>query len=59
MAVERGNLPDLIFDNRVLWAHRALAAVLNALLKLPPLKQILANQQLKSRYLEALITRFA
>ena len=59
MAVERGNLPDLIFDNRVLWTHRALAAVLNAILKLPPLKQILANQQLKSRYLEALITRFA
>lgn len=59
MAVERGNLADLIFDHRVLWTHRALAAVLNALLRLPPLKQILANQQLKSRYFEALVTRFA
>ena len=28
MATERGRLQDLIFDNRVLWRHRALAAVL-------------------------------
>ena len=27
MAIERGQLQDLIFDNRVLWSHRALAAV--------------------------------
>ncbi len=28
MAIERGTLQHLIFDNRVLWSHRALAAVL-------------------------------
>jgi hypothetical protein len=28
-----------------------------ALLKLPPLKQVLASRQLRSRYLEALISR--
>ena len=55
MAIERGKLQNLIFDNRVLWSHRAMAAVLGVILKLPPFKQVLANQQIKSRYLEALI----
>lgn len=57
MAIERGDLQNLIFDNRVLWNHRALAAVLGVILALPPLKQALATQQFKSNYLEALITR--
>jgi ferredoxin len=55
MAIERGNLQNLIFDNQVLWSHRAMAAVLGVILKLPPFKQTLANRQVKSRYLEALI----
>ena len=59
MAIERGNFQNLIFDNRVLWNHRAMAAVLGVVLKLPPVKQILANQQVKSRYLEALISRLS
>jgi len=57
MAIERGKLHNLIFDNRVLFSHRALAAVLGVILKLPPIKQVLASQQFKSRYLEALIRR--
>jgi ferredoxin len=57
MAIERGDLQNLIFDNRVLWNHRALAAVLGVILRLPPIKQTLASQQVKSRYLEYLITR--
>ena len=57
MAIERGTLQHLIFDNRVLWSHRALAAVLGVILKLPPLKQVLANRQVRSRYVEALIRR--
>lgn len=55
MAIERGRLQDLIFDNRVLWSHRALAALLGVVLKLPPLKQALASRQIKSHYLEKLI----
>jgi ferredoxin len=58
MAIERGGLEDLIFDNRVLWNHRALAAVLGVILRLPPVKQAMATEQFKSRYLENLITRF-
>ncbi|HSQ22691.1 MAG TPA: 4Fe-4S dicluster domain-containing protein [Coriobacteriia bacterium] len=59
MAIERGNLQDLVFDKRVLWNHRALAALLGVVLKLPPAKQALASRQMKSRYLEYLIARFA
>jgi ferredoxin len=58
MAIERGDLQDLLFDNRVLWNHRALAAVLGVILRLPPIKQVMASQQVKSRYLEYLITHF-
>jgi ferredoxin len=59
MAIERGDLQDLIFDNRVLWNHRALAAVLGVVLRLPPIKQAMASRQMKSRYLEYLIEHFA
>jgi Na+-translocating ferredoxin:NAD+ oxidoreductase RNF subunit RnfB len=58
MAIERGQLQNLIFDNQVLASHRALAGVLGVILKLPPLKQVLANQQVKSRYLETLIIQY-
>jgi ferredoxin len=58
MAIERGKLQNLIFDNHVLWSHRAMAGVLGVILKLPAIKQGLASQQIKSRYLEALISRW-
>ncbi len=57
MAIERGKLPNLIFDNHALASHRFMAAILQAILKLPPLKQAMASKQLKSRYLEALIIK--
>ena len=57
MAVERGTLQHLIFDDRALWNHRAMAAVLGAILKLPPVKRALANKQVRSRYLEVLMAR--
>jgi hypothetical protein len=57
MAIERGKLQNLIFDKQVMFSHRAMAAVLGAILKLPPLKQALASQQFKSRYLASLIRR--
>jgi ferredoxin len=57
MAIERGKLQNLIFDNQALASHRAMAAVLGVILKLPPAKQALASKQVKSRYLETLIAR--
>lgn len=55
MAIERGKLQNLIFDNQLLLSHRAMAAILGVILKLPPIKQIMASEQIKSRYLETLI----
>jgi len=57
MAIERGKLQNLVFDNQALASHRAMAAVLGVILKLPPLKQAMASRQMKSRYLETLIVR--
>lgn len=55
MAIERGCLQNLIFDNQALTSHRAMAAILGVILKLPPVKQMLASRQMKSRYLERLL----
>ena len=57
MAIERGNLHDLVFDKQAFFSHRAMAAMLWVILKMPPLKQALASRQFKSKYLEGLIRR--
>jgi len=56
-AIERGQLQNLIFDNHALASHRAMAAILGVILRLPPVKQAMASQQMRSRYLEKLIAR--
>lgn len=58
MAIERGTLQHLIFDNHALWNHRAMAAILGVILKLPPLKQIMASEQIKSRYFGKILADF-
>ena len=55
MAIERGKLAELFVDGQSSYGHRAAAAVLGAVFKLPPLKQALASQQMKSRYLDRLL----
>ena len=57
MAIERGKLQNLIFSEQTRASHRALAAILGVILDLPPLKQAMASEQMKSRYLEALVRR--
>lgn len=57
MAIERGMLQHLIFDNKALFSHRALAAILGVILRLPPVKRAMASKQMKSRYLETLLER--
>lgn len=59
MAIERGRLQDLIFDNRLLWSHRAMAAVLGVILRMPPVKQLMASRQIKSRYLGTLALKWS
>ncbi|HZV81415.1 MAG TPA: 4Fe-4S dicluster domain-containing protein [Geobacteraceae bacterium] len=56
MAIERNCLQNLIFDNQAHTSHRAMAAILGVILRLPPLKQLLASRQMNSRYLEKLLT---
>jgi len=57
MAIERGKLQNLIFDNQALASHRAMAAILGVILELPPAKQFMASRQMKSVYLERLLSR--
>jgi ferredoxin len=59
MALERGKLQDLVFDNKLLWSHRARAAFFGAVLRLPPARRLMATSQVRSRYLEALVRRLA
>lgn len=59
MAVERGKLQNLIFENQAFASHRAMAAVVSAILKLPPIKQMMASKQMKSRYLEKIISKLS
>ncbi|MDO5132102.1 MAG: 4Fe-4S binding protein [Eubacteriales bacterium] len=54
-AIEKGTLQNLIFDNQAFANHRAMAAVLGTILRLPPLKQALASRQFKSVYLDHLL----
>jgi formate hydrogenlyase subunit 6/NADH:ubiquinone oxidoreductase subunit I len=55
MAIERGQLPNLIFDNQALASHRTMAAILGGILRLPPIQQALASEQVRSRYLVKLL----
>lgn len=57
MAIEKGLLQNLIFDNQALGSHRAMAAILSAILKMPPIKQMMASKQMKSVYLDQLLSR--
>lgn len=57
-AIEKGTLQNLIFDNQAFANHRAMAAVFGTILKLPPMKQALASKQLKSVYLDKLLSAY-
>ncbi len=56
-AIERGMLQNLIFDHHALASHRAMAAILGVILRLPPIKRAMASRQLGSRYVEKLIEK--
>jgi ferredoxin len=55
MAIEAGKLPNLLFENQAMLSHRVMASVLGGILKLPPVKQAMASEQMQSRYLVKLI----
>ncbi|NQT49535.1 4Fe-4S binding protein [Candidatus Kuenenbacteria bacterium] len=53
-AIEKGKLQNYIFDNYDLWTNELLRHLLGILLKLSPAKFLVANEQLRSRFLNAL-----
>ena len=57
MAIERGTFAELLVDGQSTYGHRAVAAILGAVLKLPPLKQALASEQVKSRFFGRMLAR--
>ena len=56
LAIDKGTLAYLIFDNQAFAYLRALAAAFCAILELSPVKQALASKQLKSVYLDRLLS---
>jgi len=57
MAIEKGKLQNLIFDNQALESHRAMAMIMSVIAKLPPAKQIMASKQVKSVYLDKMLEK--
>lgn len=56
MALERGKLANLIFDEPEKLTHKFVARMLNAIENSPPYKAMLNVEPLKSKYLNALIS---
>lgn len=56
LAIDKGKLQNLIFDNDALYSHRAMAAILSAILKLSPVKRAMASDQMRSHYLVKLLS---
>lgn len=54
-AIEKGQLQNLIFDNQAHKSHKAMAAILAAILKLSPVHKLMASRQMKSVYLAKLL----
>ncbi len=57
LAAKRDSFKISSLTCKPLRSQRAMAAVLGAILRLPPIKRSLAQQQMKSHYLAALIER--
>jgi Pyruvate/2-oxoacid:ferredoxin oxidoreductase delta subunit len=55
-AVERGKLQHVLFDDPSRLSHRVLGTVLGTLLGLPPARQLLAREQLRSRFVDLLLS---
>jgi ferredoxin len=58
IAVERGKLQNMLFDDPNKVTHRVLRAYLGVIQKLPPAKQILANDQIKSKFVNYMLQGF-
>jgi ferredoxin len=55
MAIERGKLADLIFDDPEKLSHRALGRIVGALEKSKPIKAVMAAQSLNSSFINRIV----
>lgn len=55
MAIERGKLADLLFDDPGRLSHRALSRIMGALERSAPMKALLATQTLNSSFLKTIV----
>ena len=55
MAIERGKLANLIFDNPERFSHRALGRIASLLEKSPPFKAAMAVKPLRSAFLDRIV----
>jgi ferredoxin len=55
MAIERGKLASVIFDDPEKLSHRALGKILGALERSRPLKAVMAAQSLNSTFMKAIV----
>ena len=51
MAIDKGKLQNLLFDNQHLWTHKMLQRFIGILLNLDPIKAKLADRQLQSKFI--------
>jgi len=58
MALERNRLAELLFDEGAGLGARFLHAAVDAIVKLPPAQALLANEQVRSRFVKAALARF-
>ncbi len=56
-AIESGKLQNYLFKNQDLWTYDSMRKFIGILLKLPPAKWVLANDQLRSRFLTSYARR--
>jgi hypothetical protein len=59
MAIERGKLANLIFDEPERLGYRALGRIFSVLENSPPVKAAMAIKPLRSAFLNALVKRGA
>lgn len=55
-AIEKGTLLELISETEAFKNHRVMASIFSAILKMSPVKQLLARDQVKSIYLDKLLS---
>jgi Fe-S-cluster-containing hydrogenase component 2 len=55
IALERGKLADLLFDEGESRGHRVLNHMIKALTRLPAAQRVLASEQVKSRFVKAVL----